>query len=97
MIATACTDLGRSVATDQEFQDCFYALRAKLRAAGADIVAVKHTNYWVDVDWLPKGSDPHTEPVRSTIFRLFCDSDDNAPVWSQDAVITSTHMSRLAA
>jgi len=97
MIATAWADLDRSVATDQEFQDCFYALRAKLRAAGADIVAVKHTDYWVDVDWLPKGSDVHSEPVRSTIFRLFSDSDDNAPICLPDAVITSSHMSRLAA
>lgn len=75
MIAQASVVAG-SVVSEKDFYTCFVELRLKLKALGAQIISVHHANHWVDVDWLPKGADPHAEPTRSTLFRLVCDSED---------------------
>ena len=75
MIALASTESRSFVANERGFYASFLDLRLKLRAAGADIVAVHHANNRVEVDWLPPGAGPKAVPCRSTIQRLASGSE----------------------
>lgn len=88
MIASVPTN--GSVVSDKDFYARFVDLRLKLKALGAEIVSVRHSNHWVDVDWFPRGADQHDEPTRSTLFRLVpdfeADNDMNEAVFTRPAV-----------